>query len=156
LNERFTPVAAALLRTVLEAAVAEVVEVKEAAGSLLARFNGVFLEDSTVVTLPDSLATIWAGCGGSGSASEAPVKVQVRWDLLRGGLDGPHLSDGRTHNWVAMASHGPLPAGSLRLADLGVLEAEDAGQPDHRRCFFGCLAAKPKPTSGMKPIAAGP
>ena len=56
--------AATFLRPVLEAALGAVVEANEAATPLLARFNGVYLFDSTVLALPDRLASLWKGCGG--------------------------------------------------------------------------------------------
>jgi hypothetical protein len=43
----------------------------------------------------------------------------VQHELRRGQLDGPHLSAGRSQDRASALQHAVLPAGSLRLADLG-------------------------------------
>ncbi len=71
----------------------------------------------TTIALPDALAGRWAGCGGDGSA--AAVKFQVRLDLGQGTLAGPPLQQGRRHDATAALATALLPAGALRIADLG-------------------------------------
>jgi hypothetical protein len=80
LDKRFTQAAAACLHQVLDAAVQQVVAAHPVAISILQRFNGVHLLDSTTITLPDCLATVWQGCGGSPTGSAAALNLQV---LLR-------------------------------------------------------------------------
>jgi hypothetical protein len=43
----------------------------------------------------------------------------VRWDLLRGMLQGPYLHDGKTHELNSELRTQQMPKGSLWLADLG-------------------------------------
>jgi len=114
LDQRFTPKAVLFLDTLLQRALTLVVE-GPARPSLLSRFNGVWLADTSVMALPDALAAVWSGVNGPG---EAAVKVAVRWDLVRGGL---HLWLGaaREHDQQTGVCASPLPAGGLRLADLG-------------------------------------
>ena len=92
---------------------------------ILQRFNGVFIQDSSTVTLPDTLATIWSGCGGSSSKNtSSSVKTQIRIDLNTGKLTGPYLQSGREsdlNSQLQKESTEPLPKGSLRIADLGFL-----------------------------------
>jgi hypothetical protein len=77
--------------------------------------------------LPSALAALWKGCGGTASQdslhhdpkTEAGIKLTLRWDLLRGGLDGPHLQAAKTHELHSVLQDHPLQAGSLWCADLG-------------------------------------
>src|SRR5437868_6531155 len=63
LAERFTPAAAECLKQLLEEAVQQVIRAAPVAIPLLERFNGVYIQDSTVLTLPDALSSLWRGCG---------------------------------------------------------------------------------------------
>ena len=64
LDKRFTSVCANFIKKVLEAAVSIVIAEKPVAIPVLQRFNGVYIQDSSTMTLPDLLAVIWKGCGG--------------------------------------------------------------------------------------------
>lgn len=120
LDQRFGAPAAALLRERLEAAVAKLIAVEPAATALLRRFAAVVLVDSSTVSLPDALATVWPGCGGrTPQGTQAALKVTVRLDLVRGGLEGPELSAGRTQEKATAAQAAPVPAGGLRVSDQG-------------------------------------
>jgi hypothetical protein len=120
LDQRFTPAAATFLEQVLQAAVGTVVAAEPVAVPILARFAGVYVQDSTTVGLPAALAEVWPGCGNASTpaAQSAAVKLQVRLDLRGGALAGPLLHAGRDHDRAA-PRHPPLPCGALRLADLG-------------------------------------
>ena len=89
LDQRFTQEASDLLYGVVNEAMGQVVMAEPVAIPRLARFNGVYLEDRSIVTLPTPLALVWAGAGGSANASKAAVKVEVGLDLLQGRLLGP-------------------------------------------------------------------
>lgn len=119
LDQRFSETASDLLYEVLQAALAETICAEAVTIPVLQRFAGVYIEDSSSLTLPEALASVWSGCGGSGSASHSAVKLQVRWDMLQGGLDGPYLTHGRTHDRVASEMNQTLPASSLLIRDLG-------------------------------------
>jgi len=56
---------------------------------------------------------------GKDSKTQASLKITVRWDRLRGGLDGPHLQDGRRHELASVLCEHPVVKGSLWMADLG-------------------------------------
>jgi len=120
LDDRFTEAAATYLRRVLEAAMRQVVAAEPVAAPILERFNGVYVWDSTTITLPDALAAVWPGCGGRGATnSRAALKLQVRWNLTTGALEWLDLHDGRGSDRAAADRATPLPAGALRLTDLG-------------------------------------
>jgi hypothetical protein len=71
------------------------------------------------LTLPDTLATVWQGCGGSLTGGAAALKVQVVWELTTGAFQYLALQDGRASDQRAPVQNVPLPAGALRIADLG-------------------------------------
>ncbi len=120
LTQRFGPEAAALLERVLTAAIAQVVAAEAVAVPLLQRFAGVFILDSSTVVLPDGFAADWRGCGGRVvQGTQAALKLTVRLDLGTGALAGPVVTAGRTQDRGSVLQHAPLPAGALRLADLG-------------------------------------
>ena len=121
LEHRFTEAAAQCGEQVLQAAVQQVIAAAPVASPLLPRFSAVYVDDSTQVQLPAGLAAVWAGSGGGAQAEgqTAALKLQVRLDLKRGGLTGPFIQAGRASDRSSPTQHAPVPAGSLRLADLG-------------------------------------
>jgi hypothetical protein len=125
LDQRFTEGAAMLLRQVLEAAVGTAISSAHPLSvPLLGRFNGVYLLDSTTIALPEPLQQLWSGCGGDGA--KAALKLQVRVNLCGGELAGPLLQSGRTHDRATplRMQGSDLPAGALRLADLGYFKLD--------------------------------
>ena len=120
LAHRFTPAAAAYLRRLLAVAVQQVVHSTPVAIPVLGRFNGVYIQDSTTITLPAALAHEWRGCGGTGkSHNQAGLKVQVQLNLSDGHLTHLDLQAGRAQDRAAPMQTAVLPRGALRLADLG-------------------------------------
>jgi hypothetical protein len=115
--QRCTPAAVTMLQTVLEAAVAELISAEPVWLPLLRKVTGVYVLDSTVITLPDALAERWQGCGGNGP--QAAVKVQTVWDLTRGTLARWDLCPGREHDSGSDAQWTCWPEGSVRVTDLG-------------------------------------
>jgi hypothetical protein len=130
LDKRFTAKAAYLLDSLLAEAVQQMIYAEPRNRSILSRFNGVYVSDSTVVSLPEALARMFQGNNGE---TDAAAKVAVQWDLNSGGL-GLWLSDGTVHDQRTgpMAIAATLPEGALRLNDLGFFNlttfAEDIDQ----------------------------
>jgi len=118
LEQRFTRAAADCLKRVLEAALAQVFRSQPTALPLLDRFTEVYVQDSSLIHLPESLKDLWAGCGGD-APSSAALKLQVRWALRSGAFDGFFLTAGRANDPSSPTQKLPVLAGSLRLADLG-------------------------------------
>lgn len=119
LEDRFSPQAAELLKQLLQRATQHLIAVEPVAIPVLQRFQGVYLQDSTTITLPNELAEQWHGCGGKAGVGEAAVKVQVQFDLSAGGITHLTLHNGREQDRNASVQNSPVPAGALRLADLG-------------------------------------
>jgi hypothetical protein len=89
---------------------------------LLKRFTAVIVEDSSRISLPDDLAQVWRGGGGSPGTSRAGLKLFVRWDVLSGDLQGPLLTDGRQADAKSPFQEQEVPAGGLYLGDQGFFE----------------------------------
>jgi Transposase DDE domain len=121
LCQRFTPAAAAFFLALLHAALRVVLTAPDAALPLLARFNGVYLLDSTQLTLPAALASLYASTGGA--LSPAGLKVMATLELLGGSLSF-QLGPGRQGEMAFDSARPDLPAGSLRLADLGFFDMD--------------------------------
>ena len=121
IDQRMTETAAACLLTVLDEAAATVLAADPVAVPLLARFNGVFIQDSTLIDLPTTLAQIWRGSGNQHTPADASarLKLSVRLNLTTGALTGPHTDHGLTSDQAIPLQDAPIPAGALRIADLG-------------------------------------
>jgi hypothetical protein len=135
LDKRFTQAAAECLQQVLEAAVQQVVAAHPVAIPLLQRFSGVYLLDSTTITLPDALASVWQGCGGSTTGSAAALKVQVLWNLTTGALRHVGLQAGRACDQRAGVQALVLPRGALRIADLGYFTLDQIATAQRQGSF---------------------
>lgn len=120
LSKRFTKKASEFIKEILESAIDTVIESKPVLIPLLMRFNGVYIQDSSINTLPDSLAVIWSGCGGNtGKNTSSSIKIQIRLDLNTGNLAGPYLQSGYEQDKSSSLFKESLPPGSLRITDLG-------------------------------------
>lgn len=126
IDKRMTLTAAECLLEVLDQAAASVLAADPVAIPLLTRFNGVFIQDSTLIDLPTILATIWRGSGNQHTEAEgsARLKLGVRLNLTTGALEGPHTDHGLTSDKTIRLQDAPIPAGGLRIADLGFFELE--------------------------------
>jgi hypothetical protein len=110
------------LRSALERALREVVAGSPHAGGLLRQFTAVLVGDATTVALPDELADLFPGCGGSEGASRAALKLQVLWDLKTGQLVQLHVAPGRASDAKSPIALGEAAAGSLLVYDLGYFD----------------------------------
>ena len=120
LEQRLTPKTAELLKITLDAAITEVLEVASPpqALDLLQQFTGVYVQDSTWVSLPDALHEMWQGHPKKSHPKKAGLKLHLRFDVLTGGFQHFQLTDGMTADSTAAKASEPLPQGSLQLADL--------------------------------------
>lgn len=124
LAARLTLSAADCLLQVLQAAISQVITADPVAIPLLDRFSAVFIQDSTTIVLPDTLAAFWQGCGGSHGRVAAALKGQVRLELRTGRLEGPLLQDGRASDKSIAFANRP-PRASITIRDLGSFHLPD-------------------------------
>jgi hypothetical protein len=135
LDQRFTASAAACLHKVLLTAIARVITAEPVAIPLLERFTAVYVQDSSTIILPEVFTAQWPGCGGSmASSASAALKLQARLEMRTGRLD-VQLQEGRASDRAAVLP-GPLPAGALRLADLGYWSLEAFAALEQPKVFW--------------------
>jgi hypothetical protein len=137
LDGRFHSAAALFLERLLASAMTQVVTADPVTVPLLRRFAGVYVQDSTVIRLPDALEGVWPGCGGSAdSASRSAVKFFVRLDLRAGTLTRLVPQPARVSDSATVVADEDLPAGALRLADLGFFDVEAFRRLGQRGAFW--------------------
>jgi len=94
---------------------------------VLQRFNGVYLQDGTLITLPDELEGLYKGCGGnSDQGGRSGLRLQVRLNLSTGELQGPWLKEAVQceREGAGSVEQDPLPQGSLHLVDCAYVTLE--------------------------------
>jgi hypothetical protein len=136
LTQRFTPQAATFLQQVVAVALQRVLATEKLAIPVLEQFAGVYIEDSTVVVLPEELRDLWRGCGSASEQGQAALKITLRLDLVTGLLSGLSLHDGRRHDSAAAHSLTSLPKQALYLADLGFFSLHRLQQIAEQEAFF--------------------
>jgi hypothetical protein len=137
-DQRFTQQAADCLRRTLADAVRQVIASQPPLIPLLQRFSAVDIQDSTTVVLPDSLQEVWKGTGGrTDDGTQAAVKLQVRLDLRSGRLTGPFPEHGRASDQRStLQDAADVPAGSLRIADLGYFDLGTFARLGERQAYW--------------------
>jgi Transposase DDE domain len=120
----FCPAGAACLQQLAPLAVGALLQSQSAAVPLLERFAGVYVEDGTTIALPASLAAPWPGCGGNDpqGRDQAALKAYVRLELSHGQVTDLAFAPGRVPDVCLGQKAAPLPAGALRLKDLGFFD----------------------------------
>ncbi len=136
IDQRFTHATATLLQHVLTASIQHVVSAEPVAIPILQRFTSVRVHDSTTIGLPDALTSTWSGCGNDTGRGTAGLKCGVQVDLLTGALCGLDLVAGRASDQTLPVQHAALPAGSLRLADLGFYDLNVFAAVDEAGAFW--------------------
>jgi hypothetical protein len=110
------------LRSALERALEKTIAADPSSAELLQKFTAVLIGDATTVNLPDELADLFAGCGGSEGTSRAALKLQVLWDLKTGQLVQLHIEPGRASDAKSPIALADVEAGSLLVFDLGYFD----------------------------------
>src|SRR5438270_2186680 len=93
IDKRFNQACAQFLHTMLQEMSSVVVQAAQAVP--LKRLSAVICEDSSTITLPEELAELWQGCGGTQAQTAAAVKVHTWLRPDAGPLMGTQ-ADGRT------------------------------------------------------------
>jgi hypothetical protein len=104
------------------------------APEVLKQFSEVYLQDSTIQSLPESLQELFPGSGGN--ASPAALKIQVLFGLLSGNLTHVELQTGRSSD-AHYINHVPyLEKNSLLIQDLGFFNLEALQDIHNQEAFF--------------------
>jgi len=118
-DQRFTPQLVDFLEQLFRESVKIVIKCSRSLAPLLERFTSVTLLDSSVVALPESQSSKFAGCGGSYRPELAAVKLQTELDLRSGEVAHIEIEQGKSPDAATVRQHARRGAGSLRIADLG-------------------------------------
>lgn len=119
LDQRFTAEAAAFLQRLVEQALQQgVASHLGNAGGVLGGFNGVYVLDGTKVRVCDQ-----------------QYQLLTRLNLTTGAMTWQHTTQVQHENRFTL-THEPLPAGALRLADLGFFHLETFAQLNRERVYW--------------------
>jgi hypothetical protein len=126
LQQRLTEEACECLRLVFVQALEMLLASRRARIPLLAKFNGVYAEDCTTITLPAALAGVFRGCGGSDEESgKAALRLFTSYELKTGTLRHVAIAEARGADFVVARTHAPdLPRGALRIRDMGFFDRQ--------------------------------
>ena len=94
LSEHFSEQAADFFLHLLWRLSAVQLQTEAVAIPMLSRFSAVIVEDSSSISLPNALAKVWRGCGGSGAAGQAGVKLFARLRCAAGKAGRQELDPG--------------------------------------------------------------
>jgi hypothetical protein len=131
LEQRFTPAAVRLLKAVFQEASLQAMtaECEQEVPELLGRFAGVYLQDGSVISLPEALAGTYPSTRTSRKPTgNSSLRIQVRWEFSQGGIDGIWLQAGRDAEGKGVAQKLDLARGSLFVGDIGYLSAAEMKQ----------------------------
>jgi len=112
------------LRCVLDRALQKAVAADPSSAALFQRFTAVLIGDASTIALPDELADLFRGCGGSQGTSRAALKLQVLWDLKTGKLAQRHVEPGKASDVKSPIARAEIEAGNLLVFDLGYFDLE--------------------------------
>ena len=132
IDARFTSTGAAFLKSVLESSLTYALESDGSRSDVVGRFTGVYIQDSTVIGLPAILANQWTGCGNQ-NGEGAGLKVQTMLEYQRGSL---RLSLHAASEHDSPLQSLDLPAGALRLADVGYFDVDCLTQLTNHEVFW--------------------
>lgn len=123
-EQRVTDTLVDFLEALFGRAVRLGVQAERVLAPLVGRSSAVILQDSTTIVLPDALRARFPGCGGGCGGGQAAMKLQVQLDLKSGALHAVSVEAGKACDQRTPLQTAPLPAGSLRTADLGYFDTE--------------------------------
>jgi hypothetical protein len=136
LHERFCAKSSQFLKAVLAASLETSIAAMPVPDSLLKRFTAVDLVDSSVISLPNDLASVWQAAGGNGKSNQAALKISLRFDLCCGRLSHLDLSAARVHDSQAPAHQDPVLEGSLRIEDLGYFSLDFFAKLEQENAYW--------------------
>lgn len=141
IDDRFDDNSVAFLRQMSEEAVAQLRLNEPLAIELLQQFRGVYLVDSSQISLPATMSDLFGGSGGN--ASTASLKVQLVFDYLHGQLAKVELRQGREPDQGYRGHWSIIQCGVLLLMDLGYFVLDTFKSiSDHHAYFLSCFQAQ--------------
>jgi hypothetical protein len=124
LEQKFSKASAEFMRALLEKTIELVVCASNVNIELLNRFSQVYIQDGSVIGLPDECVEIWQGIFPKGEKGCSALKLHVGLEYKSGKLFGPTLANGREHDKKSPWFRQPLQKGELRITDLGFFDLD--------------------------------
>lgn len=122
IEKRMTQRAAAFMQRLFEAFVGLAISTEPVAVEVLRRFEGVYLQDGSSISLPQQLHEHWRGCSNPDQPTQrSGMQLQVRLNLSTGQMQGPFVqADHKSEvKGVLAMEQTPIPVGGLWLVDMG-------------------------------------
>lgn len=109
-------------RNALQRVLQKTIAADPSSATLFQQFTAVLIGDASTIALPDELADLFKGCGGSEGASRAALKLQVLWDLKTGTLAQLHVEPGKASDTKSPVAQAEAQPGELFVFDLGYFD----------------------------------
>jgi hypothetical protein len=135
-EQRYTDELELFFKLMFQEFTQQIVASEHALASILERFSEVILIDSSSVTLPETQAENYQGCGGTHGRGKAALKLQTELDLRSGSLRCVDVEQGRAPDGASSRQHIDQTAGSLRIADLGYFNIPVLKRIEQSDAFF--------------------
>ena len=133
-DERLTAKSVAFLKAMFEQACRVFQNQQAFPVALVQQFTGIYIVDSTILSLPPPMHTEYPSCGGNGSP--ASLKIQLVFEFLRGNFSQVTLQAGRAADQAYREYLAVITAGALFIADLGYFSLNALQLAVQQRAFF--------------------
>ena len=136
LDNRFSEASVKLLQRVFERAIQQAIESDLVSSPLLSRFSGVWLLDSTFISLPPEFVGQWPGLGTNKGEDTAGMKLHLSFNFLNGQIETLEVTAGKAQDRSSIVHQTCLPANGLRLADLGYFDLKAFAEHHDANAYF--------------------
>lgn len=143
-DERFNQPAANFLAALLGEALAHCFTARTALLPLLRQFNGVYLRDASIVSLPACLADIFPARGTGDGQPTAALKIVLEMEVGTGQFTELEILPALDNEKTSAVAAKPLPKGALLLEDMGFLCGQRLQEYMEQGVYF--LTRVPHPT----------
>lgn len=148
-QQRFGEAGACLLRSALERMTQQALhsvsqaQLSSRQKTWLEAFPAIWIRDSTIIALPDTLHEQWPG---SGTSSRAGLKISTQWEWHRGTLAPLHITPARIHDQKAAKEQEqqqieqgyPVQPGEMHVFDLGYFSLPWMTDLHQQGAYFCC------------------
>ncbi len=132
-DQRLSPESVAFMKEMFSQAIAHFRNKLPLPLAILQQFSHIYILDSTIVSLPESLATLYPGSGGNASA--ASLKIQLLFEFLYGNLEQIVIRPGREPDQGYDDYLPFIKEGALTLNDLGYFKLDNLQEMADRGYF---------------------
>jgi len=159
LDQRFTPEASLLMKSVFMESIQEFKTERKEALNLLKPFHCVKIQDSSVITLPGSLKERWKG-----SASGSELKIQLLLDYMNHQILDVEVTAGNESDQGFNGHLDEIKEGELYLQDLGYFKLNNFEKINQHGAYFisrylyptGLFDDRGQPIELLEKLKAGP